>query len=541
MKQWVFYHEKLYSTDENIESLLSEHQESIVEVLLQNQAVGVIGGFYEKSLPLYFISEFMLTNLGMTYEEFMKKTKGNYMRLVYAKDKSLLQHNYDARGNICREYRLMRGDDNPVWVREVRQNALDLNGRPMWIASVRVIDDVHRREQEIQALLSEEYSAIAYIQLNNKRFEWVKVPDLRVTTNGIGTVADFKRDMNIYIREFIHEEELEFRDTISAVMTSLQRSEFPSVPQMITYKRLNRNRYEWMQLQIMHGGDCAMDTGYVVLTFRNIDGQVRKEMDANYMLNTALRKYKKTNEAAGRFVAGLTHDMKGYLGQLLQAIESCEQCSDMETMQRKYLPEIKSAAKQFELLVEEASDIHDMRSGNLKVEDKLFNLNILAEQIRKEIKPILKARNQTAKLSSVAIHQTEVTGDYELVNKLVCAVVREASKIFEEGCDVYADIVELPRQLIGYAHYQVSICDFDIRKMVEDRMRAILDVHSEEGDIPTEEVYTEGLGMAMVYNMVKLLRGDLVVDRRVGYGVEFVLTLELKIREEGYPGFTDCR
>ena len=86
-RRW-FYKEEMFFTSEE-HSIGENNQNTIIELLGKNVAVGIVGGFYEEGFPLYFIREFALSNIGMTFERFMEKTNGKFLDAVYEPDRPI--------------------------------------------------------------------------------------------------------------------------------------------------------------------------------------------------------------------------------------------------------------------------------------------------------------------------------------------------------------------------------------------------------------------------------------------------------------------
>ena len=65
----LFEEENLYIVGES--HLCEETYAAIRKTIENNQAVGVLAGYYDRDLTIAYISEFFLHNLGYTYEEFI--------------------------------------------------------------------------------------------------------------------------------------------------------------------------------------------------------------------------------------------------------------------------------------------------------------------------------------------------------------------------------------------------------------------------------------------------------------------------------------
>ena len=71
MNTELFKGEKLYSSGDF--KLCRESYAAISIALEDNQAVGIIAGYYDEDLTIAYVSEFFLHNLGYSYEDLWKR------------------------------------------------------------------------------------------------------------------------------------------------------------------------------------------------------------------------------------------------------------------------------------------------------------------------------------------------------------------------------------------------------------------------------------------------------------------------------------
>ena len=109
MDEHFFYQEEIYFAERNNREL-GKNQEKIVEMLRSNLAVGVVGGFFEEGYPVYFISHFALNNLGLSFEEFMERTGGCFIKEIYEEDRPIFLAELKPGGKDDREYRMLDRD-----------------------------------------------------------------------------------------------------------------------------------------------------------------------------------------------------------------------------------------------------------------------------------------------------------------------------------------------------------------------------------------------------------------------------------------------
>ena len=90
MNKALFEEENLYIVGES--HLCEETYAAIRKTIENNQAVGVLAGYYDRDLTIAYISEFFLHNLGYSYEEFMNRTSGSLKNVVYGKNCAYIEN-----------------------------------------------------------------------------------------------------------------------------------------------------------------------------------------------------------------------------------------------------------------------------------------------------------------------------------------------------------------------------------------------------------------------------------------------------------------
>ena len=73
------------------EELGGEAQRSVERAIAKNIAVGVLVGYYDEKLTIYYASTNLLHNLGYNEEQFRDLTKGSLRNLFYGENTSFLE------------------------------------------------------------------------------------------------------------------------------------------------------------------------------------------------------------------------------------------------------------------------------------------------------------------------------------------------------------------------------------------------------------------------------------------------------------------
>lgn len=149
-----FYKEDLFFIGEDEASGDGALGQQIVDLLSANFAVGAVCGFYEDGYPVYCISDFALQNLDMSIGDFLQQTGGNFLELVFPEDRGIfVQAHKDGEGDTC-EYRLIAKGGKPRWFSEHCTSAATPDGRPVWISSLRSVEESHLLKSEMLSKIS---------------------------------------------------------------------------------------------------------------------------------------------------------------------------------------------------------------------------------------------------------------------------------------------------------------------------------------------------------------------------------------------------
>ena len=148
-KEYLFF----FGTDEQAtgEGALGQQ---VDDLLAATVAVGAMCGFFDEAYTLYFASEFALNNLDYTVEEFVALSQGSFMNVVFPEDRDVVQKALDDSSFEHFEFRMIAKDNTPRWFTgKCTVNVLD-DGRRVWVATFRSIQEEHAFKKEMLSKLS---------------------------------------------------------------------------------------------------------------------------------------------------------------------------------------------------------------------------------------------------------------------------------------------------------------------------------------------------------------------------------------------------
>lgn len=91
MKRILYNDAEMYSANTTFVALTDANQATIRRALQMNHAVGFLTGYYDEPLTITYFSDYLLSSLGYTYDEFLQKTQGSLRTLFHGENQSFLE------------------------------------------------------------------------------------------------------------------------------------------------------------------------------------------------------------------------------------------------------------------------------------------------------------------------------------------------------------------------------------------------------------------------------------------------------------------
>ena len=128
--------DEIYTSD--TEKLGENVLQAMQNTIHQNGGIGTMTGYYDAGLPILSVSELLLHNLNHSYASLMERTKGLLKNLFYGENVSFLEPERFRQIRGAGEGQILTADGTPVYVRLYKEDAVDADGRPLWVLSVQV-------------------------------------------------------------------------------------------------------------------------------------------------------------------------------------------------------------------------------------------------------------------------------------------------------------------------------------------------------------------------------------------------------------------
>ena len=128
--------DEIYTSD--TEKLGENVLRTMQNTIHQNGGVGTMTGYYDDDLTILSVSELLLHNLNHSYASLMERTKGSLKNLFYGENVSFLEPERFRQIRGAGEGQILTADGAPVYARCYKEDAVDADGRPLWVLSVQV-------------------------------------------------------------------------------------------------------------------------------------------------------------------------------------------------------------------------------------------------------------------------------------------------------------------------------------------------------------------------------------------------------------------
>lgn len=517
------YYEPLYFYDGHTK-LTEENQQFMVEVLDKNQAVGIYGVYEEEGYPIYCMSGFAMTSLGYDFDELLEETDGKFINLIYEKDRHGFEEAFQDAGVIETEFRMVTKEKKAIWVHSYRRKNVCIDGKMVDIASVRVVDDSMKREGELLAALAKEYSEIVYIDENKGKYRRIKsaesVNELR------GSVAELNEKLKRHMK-IIHPDDHAFEEVFERI-NSLSVIELDrGGDYRATYRARLGGEYVWLQFRAIFGGNMNLDTGHIVMTFRRVDREVQRELDANRILTESLARAEQAGRIKNQFLSRMSHDLRTPLNGIMGLVEIMKKNAQNPAKILECSRKIQTSCQHLLSLVNDVLDMSNLERGRGELEEVPFDISTLIENEAEFIRAQVEKAGLVYRTSLETFHHCNVIGSPDHIRQIFSHILNNAILYNRPGGEVHVcgrEVSDSDRLAV----FEFAFEDTGFGMSKEFVKRIFEPFEQERNDARTIYAGT-GLGMAIVKKMVDQMNGDIVVESTEGVGTKISVTLPFKV------------
>lgn len=290
------------------------------------------------------------------------------------------------------------------------------------------------------------------------------------------------------------------------------------------YQRLFGDKYRWVNIRTLY--DQEVDPNVVILCFRNVDEEKRREMQTILLLQDALEAAQRSTRAKSEFFSGMSHDMRTPLNAIIGCCDLAQKSREAGNAAKaeEYLKKIHFAANQLLELINDILEMSKMEAGKQNLDLREINLEEILQKTADLFRDKILEDGKTLEVL-LDIRDTRVLGDERKLIQILNNLLSNAVKYSNKG----ASIRLMARQFAVQPHskYQIVVEDTGIG-MSPEFLERLFDPYSRETTFTARATVGTGLGMSIVKSLVQQLNGEISVDSKLGEGSRFTVTIPME-------------
>lgn len=385
-------------------------------------------------------------------------------------------------------------------------------------------------------LLGDTFYAIYRIDYRHGTYEAIKSsPDVRTELAAHGDRGDYHYLIEVvkkYVDERTYAEfEKSFSlDNIRALIAD-GVTEFGG-----DFRRTFPDGVRWVSIRVIHNGDLRRDE--VVMCFRDVDREKKRELMRKELLENALASARSTVERKASYFSNASHDMRTPLNAIIGLTDLAKRDIDDTRKTREYLDKIEGAGDQLLALVNDVLDMSRMEHGDSGMVNHApmslrecvdTTLGLFTEQAQREGKHLDV---------TVDIEHDRVYGDAKRMSQILNNLVSNALKYSLQGASVSVSLRETAHTE-RTAKYQLDVTDTGIG-MSDEFLQQVFEPFARETMFAPTGVTGTGLGMPIVKSLVQQMSGEISVRSKLGQGSTFTVVVPLQMVEEDFEDEADA-
>jgi signal transduction histidine kinase/CheY-like chemotaxis protein len=268
-----------------------------------------------------------------------------------------------------------------------------------------------------------------------------------------------------------------------------------------------------------------------VLGIRNIDGEIRAEMEKNQLLADALEHAQCANRAKTSFLNNMSHDIRTPMNAIIGFTELAQKHIDDPARVADYLGKIEQSSKHLLSLINDVLDMSRIEAGKVQLDEQPDNLSDIIGNLRDIIEADIRSRNLVFTIDTVDVTEEEIFCDRLRLNQVLLNLLSNAMKFTKANGKVSVLLTQYPSAKAGYATYEFRVRDTGIG-MSDEFAAHIFEPFTREHTSTVSGIQGTGLGMSITKNFVDMMGGTIAVNSKLGEGTEFIVTLEFKLAAE---------
>ena len=352
-----------------------------------------------------------------------------------------------------------------------------------------------------------------------------------------------KESMDEYIDEWVHEEDKEMlRQAVS--LDFLQKELAAKKLFYVNYRKCKGDEIIYFQMKAVGVGTDDGGRG-IVLGFRSVDGEIRREMEQNNLLEAALSQANRASKAKSVFLSNMSHDIRTPMNAIVGFTNLAINHIDQKEQVAEYLKKIMTSGNHLLSLINDVLDMSHIESGKIHLDEKPCSLPDILHGLRNILQADVNAKQLELQIDTVDVLDEDIYCDKLRLNQVLLNLLSNAVKYTGAGGTISMRITEKSGAPAGHAKYEFCIKDTGMG-MSQEFVEHIFEPFEREQNSTISGIQGTGLGMAITKNIVDMMDGTIHVTSEQGVGTEFTVSFTFRLHSDtrelhDIPELRNCR
>ncbi len=402
--------------------------------------------------------------------------------------------------------------------------------------------ETERRHIELVQALSMDFSRICLVNPNTGKVTSIR--NSKEESDGIFNMEiPLQESMEQYIQKWVYEDDREMlRQAVSldTLIEELSKKE----QYYINYRKCKDNDIIYFQVKAVRTGN-GQGGFEIVLGFRSVDDEIRKEMEQKSLLEAALSQANKASKAKGIFLSNMSHDIRTPMNAIVGFTNLAISHIDQKDLVEEYLQKIMISGNHLLSLINDVLDMSHIESGKIHLEENPCSLPDILHGLRNILQADIHAKQLELQIDTIDVLDENIYCDKLRLNQVLLNLLSNSVKYTGSGGTVSLRITEKAGAPTGYANYEFCIRDTGFG-MSEEFVEHIFEPFEREHSSTINKVQGTGLGMAITKNIVDMMNGSISVKSKLGVGSEFTVSFTFRLcadskEDPSIPELKNCR
>ena len=385
-----------------------------------------------------------------------------------------------------------------------------------------------QRQAELVQALSVDYNLVCHFDLDTGEGGPLRIHDCKFGILNETFVEDrsIRESLSRYIDRCVYEED---RELVRRAVSFEELGERLSQRNIyiLNYRVVCGGEIRYFQMKAVRAGQWE-NRREVVLGFRNVDEDTRREIERMDLLEDALMQANRANKAKSTFLSNMSHDIRTPMNAIIGFTALATTHIDQRDQVEGYLKKIMTSSNHLLSLINDVLDMSRIESGKMSLEEKPCALPDILHGLRNIVQADVHAKQLELYMDAVDVINEDICCDRLRLNQILLNLLSNSIKYTPAGGVISIRVTEKPGAPAGYARYEFCVKDTGIG-MSEEFVAHIFEPFEREYNSTTSGVQGTGLGMAITKNIVDMMDGSILVKSRQGVGTEFTVGLTFRL------------